>query len=93
MCIRDRIYPFPAKQLKNALLPFSKKIPIIWVQEEPANMGALPFLRSVFEEKHFEAHPVSWVSRPESASPATGSGASHRIEQASLVEQAFQMSI
>jgi 2-oxoglutarate dehydrogenase E1 component len=89
----EQIYPFPAKQLKNALLPFSKKIPIIWVQEEPANMGALPFLRSVFEEKHFETHPVSWVSRPESASPATGSGASHRIEQASLVEQAFQMSI
>ena len=89
----EQLYPFPDQQLKSALSAFPKTTPIIWVQEEPANMGALPFLRYRIEDKFYERHPFLAASRPESASPATGSSASHKIEQASLIEQAFKMAV
>jgi len=89
----EQLYPFPEKQLKSALSVFPKKIPLIWVQEEPANMGALPFLLSRVQDKLSERHPFLPLSREESASPATGSSASHKIEQASLIEEAFKMAV
>lgn len=89
----EQLYPFPDKALKAALAGFPKTTPAIWVQEEPANMGALPFLRCHFEEKLYDRYPFLFTSRPESASPATGSSASHKIEQASLIEQAFKMAV
>ena len=89
----EQLYPFPDKQLKSALSVFPKGTPALWVQEEPANMGALPFLRCRFDDKLYDRYPFLPLSRPESASPATGSGASHKIEQASLIEQAFKMAV
>ena len=89
----EQIYPFPDRQLKSALSVFPKGTAAIWVQEEPANMGALPFLRCRFDDKLFDNHPFLHISRPESASPATGSGGAHKIEQASLIEQAFKMAV
>jgi len=89
----EQIYPFPDRQLKSALSVFPKGTAAIWVQEEPANMGALPFLRCRFDDKLFDRHPFMHISRPESASPATGSGGAHKIEQASLIEQAFKMAV
>ena len=89
----EQLYPLPDKQLKSALSIFPRGIPAIWVQEEPANMGALPFLRNRLEEKLFDKYPFLFLSRPESASPATGSGASHKIEQAALIEESFQMAV
>jgi 2-oxoglutarate dehydrogenase E1 component len=89
----EQLYPFPDRSLKGALSVFPKDTAAIWVQEEPANMGALPFLRCRFSEKLYDRYPFMQISRPESASPATGSGASHKIEQASLIEEAFKMAV
>ncbi|MBX3169716.1 MAG: 2-oxoglutarate dehydrogenase E1 component [Candidatus Eremiobacteraeota bacterium] len=89
----EQLYPFPDRALKSALSIFPKGTAAIWVQEEPANMGALPFLRCHFDDKLYDRYPFMPISRPESASPATGSGASHKIEQASLIEQAFKMAV
>jgi len=89
----EQLYPFPDRVLKSALSIFPKETAAIWVQEEPANMGALPFLRCRFDDKLYDRYPFMQISRPESASPATGSGASHKIEQASLIEQAFKMAV
>jgi 2-oxoglutarate dehydrogenase E1 component len=58
------------------------------VQEEPENMGAWRSLRVRFLER-IDAHPFSGVARPASASPATGSGSSHKLEQAELIARAF----
>jgi 2-oxoglutarate dehydrogenase E1 component len=63
---------------------------VVWVQDEPRNMGAWYFLNARCREIFGEANPVSLVSRPESASPATGSKAAHDLEQKMLLEEAFR---
>jgi 2-oxoglutarate dehydrogenase E1 component len=62
---------------------------LVWVQEEPRNMGAAYFLLANLESHLARKFPFRIVSRPESASPATGSHASHDLEQRMLTDQAF----
>jgi 2-oxoglutarate dehydrogenase E1 component len=52
-------------------------------------MGALWFLRMQFGDRVFDRLPFSTISRPASASPATGSASSHRLEQEELIAAAF----
>jgi 2-oxoglutarate dehydrogenase E1 component len=85
----EQLYPFPEEQLRVALQRFPEGTPLIWVQEEPVNMGAWRFLRVNFGEKLWGRFPLSVVSRPESASPATGSAASHKQEQEQLLAAAL----
>jgi 2-oxoglutarate dehydrogenase E1 component len=56
----------------------------VWVQEEPVNMGAWPFLKLHFEDLHLRL-----VARPASGSPATGSSKFHQIRQRKIIEKAF----
>lgn len=83
----EQLYPLDGDALAEALAPFPKKAEVVWVQEAPWNMGAWFFLSVRLPE--LIGRPVRCISRPESASPATGSGAAHKIEQARLVESAF----
>jgi len=62
---------------------------LVWVQEEPSNMGAWYFLKAHLPDYLKGRFPVRVVSRAESASPATGSKASHELEQQMLVDSAF----
>lgn len=89
----EQLYPFPEKSLRAALSQYGRGTPVIWVQEEPENMGALTFIKLRFGESVYDRFPFLTVSRPESASPATGSSASHRIEQDGLIEQAFNRAV
>ena len=84
----EQYYPLPIPGITEALAPFKDDVPLCHVQEEPANMGAWQFIRMKVGD-HFDTHPFSGVHRPESASPATGSAASHKIEQADLITRAF----
>lgn len=86
----EQIYPFPLKPLKEALATIPDKTPVTWVQEEPFNMGAWYYLRVHLGEKLFGKFPFECVSREASASPATGSKASHDWEQAQLLVEAFE---
>lgn len=86
----EQYYPLTPGSLEAALEPFKMGTPVVWVQEEPRNMGAWCFLFSHHGPSLWGKHPFSGVTRAESASPATGSGASHKKEQALLIEQAFQ---
>jgi 2-oxoglutarate dehydrogenase complex dehydrogenase (E1) component-like enzyme len=61
---------------------------IVWVQEEPENMGAWDFIRPHLQEVG-GGRPVRRVARPRSASPAEGSAARHALNQQALVNQAF----
>lgn len=79
----EQIYPLPIQQLE-ALKAKYKKAEWVWVQEEPRNMGALAFL--ILNIGDF---PIRYISRPASASTATGFAKKHVIEQNQLVEQAF----
>jgi 2-oxoglutarate dehydrogenase E1 component len=85
----EQLYP-TSDALTKALAPYREGTPVFWVQEEPRNMGAWYFLNANKEEIFSNRHPVSLVSRPESASPATGSKAAHDLEQAMLLDQAFE---
>jgi 2-oxoglutarate dehydrogenase E1 component len=84
----EQLYPFPDAELAAALaaLPGAKEI--VWVQDEPANMGALAFVRPLL--RHIAGdRAVTTVKRSASASPATGSPKAHAIEQQKLMELAF----
>jgi 2-oxoglutarate dehydrogenase E1 component len=84
----EQLYPFPEKELESALARHSGTRDIVWVQEEPANMGALfymlPRLRHIAGDRH-----VLSVKRSASASPATGSAKAHDVEQKTLLTLAF----
>jgi 2-oxoglutarate dehydrogenase E1 component len=85
----EQLYPFPANQLMAALAPLPADTPLCWVQEEPENMGAWRYLQALWAEGQCRRHPLSCISRPASASPATGSKAAHDREQADLVDRAL----
>jgi 2-oxoglutarate dehydrogenase E1 component len=84
----EQMYPFPEAELKAELERHSTARDIVWVQEEPANMGALsymlPRLKHVADDR-----PVFSVKRSGSASPATGSAKAHEVEQKTLLALAF----
>ena len=85
----EQLYPFPEAELAAALEQHSSARDIVWVQEEPANMGALfymlPRLRRIAGGR-----PVLSVKRSASASPATGSAKAHEMEQKTLLALAFK---
>ncbi|MBJ93680.1 MAG: 2-oxoglutarate dehydrogenase E1 component [Rickettsiales bacterium] len=85
----EQLYPFPEAELCEALADCPDGIELRWVQEEPANMGAWRFVREQFEERGLKRLKLVRLSRPESASPATGSGASHKLEQSRLLSRAL----
>ena len=87
----EQLYPLRRLELEAALAPYADGTPLVWVQEEPRNMGAWPFLRLNLGEPLFGRHPLIGVTRSESASPATGSAASHKMEQELLIEKAFEI--
>jgi 2-oxoglutarate dehydrogenase E1 component len=84
----EQYYPL-GDALQKALEPYREGTPVVWVQEEPRNMGAWYFLIARQAEMLAGRHPLSLVSRPESASPATGSHAAHELEQKMLLDEAF----
>jgi 2-oxoglutarate dehydrogenase E1 component len=86
----EQLYPLPVGDLRSALAPYAEGTPAYWVQEEPENMGAWRFIRVKFGHRLFDRFPLSGVSRPESASPATGSHSSHRLEQQILLTKTFE---
>ena len=81
----------PGKQLA-ALTAQYPNAELVWVQNEPKNQGAWPFMALNLPEdlqRHGEDRPLRVVSRPASASPATGSAKVHAVEQAALHDEAF----
>lgn len=85
----EQLYPLPSELLESALTSYADETPVCWVQEEPANMGAWHYLHERFGRQLFHRFPFHLVSRPESASPATGSAHAHKLEQARLLARAF----
>jgi 2-oxoglutarate dehydrogenase E1 component len=84
----EQLYPFPEADLASALAELTTTTEIVWVQEEPANMGALSFVRPLLARLAGD-RAVTTVKRSASASPATGSAKAHAIEQQKLMELAF----
>jgi 2-oxoglutarate dehydrogenase E1 component len=85
----EQLYPLSFPELSAALESFPTGTPAFWVQEEPKNMGAWYFINAQLGPTLLDRFPLRFVARPESASPATGSYASHKKEQHELVLEAF----
>lgn len=85
----EQLYPLDRKLLEATLSVYPDGTPVRWVQEEPENMGAWRFLRAALGNRLFDRFSFTGVSRPASASPATGSHNAHKIEQQKLLESAF----
>ena len=83
----EQLYPLSDASLSEVVKPF-KGAELIWVQEEPFNMGAWYHVRARWPEVVGKGRLIP-VARAESASPATGSEKSHKFEQQLLVDQAF----
>src|SRR5216683_3277998 len=84
----DQLYPFPKAELAAELERHSAAREIVWVQEEPANMGPISYALPRIE-RVANGRPVRSVKRSASASPATGSAKAHELEQKTLVTLAF----
>lgn len=81
----EQIYPLPLIQIKTLIEKYKNADDYIWLQEEPENMGAWSFLLRTFKEVNLRL-----ISRPESASPATGSHKQHEKEQEAIIKKAFE---
>jgi 2-oxoglutarate dehydrogenase E1 component len=85
----EQLYPWPESELAEEIARHSGAREIVWVQEEPANMGALSFvvprLRRLFPDRR-----VLSIKRSAAASPATGSAKAHDLEQKTLIRLALR---
>ena len=82
----EQLYPFPDKELATELGRYPNLREVVWVQEEPANMGALYFVAPYLQRLPV---PFRSVKRSASGSPATGSAKAHALEQKTLLAMAF----
>jgi 2-oxoglutarate dehydrogenase E1 component len=87
----ERLYPFPATELRAALGRWPPQAEIVWCQEEPRNMGAWRFVRERFLEGDLDSggRPLRYAGRAESAAPAPGSLKVHLAEQEALLREAL----
>jgi 2-oxoglutarate dehydrogenase E1 component len=85
----EQLYPLHKDEPLDVLSIYPDGTPVVWVQEEPRNMGAWTYMNRDLPGLLAGIFPWSCVSRPLSASPATGSMSRHKREQARLIEQAF----
>ncbi|HET9076694.1 MAG TPA: multifunctional oxoglutarate decarboxylase/oxoglutarate dehydrogenase thiamine pyrophosphate-binding subunit/dihydrolipoyllysine-residue succinyltransferase subunit [Acidimicrobiales bacterium] len=85
----EQLHPWPASQIADAVAGYERAGEVVWLQEEPANMGAANFVRDRLNSMFESDYSVSRVSRVASGSPATGSHAMHELEQDDLLERAL----
>ncbi|HEX5734930.1 MAG TPA: multifunctional oxoglutarate decarboxylase/oxoglutarate dehydrogenase thiamine pyrophosphate-binding subunit/dihydrolipoyllysine-residue succinyltransferase subunit [Blastocatellia bacterium] len=85
----EQFYPFPKNLIKGELNRFGRAAEVVWVQEEPRNMGGWFFMEPRLREMLGQNQRLRYVGRPPSASTATGSHTIHQMEQRQLVKEAF----
>jgi 2-oxoglutarate dehydrogenase E1 component len=91
ICRVEQLYPFPNVALGEVLDTYPSVRDVVWLQEEPENMGAWEFMRPLLEEMIGDRCPLRYIGRARSSSPSEGSAAWHQLNQKALVEQAFDL--
>jgi 2-oxoglutarate dehydrogenase E1 component len=85
----EELYPFPADALTEVLERYSRAKDVVWLQEEPRNMGAWPHV-----ERHLRAlvgeRELRFVGRPQGASPAEGWATAHAAEQQRIISEILE---
>ena len=85
----EQLFPLHKDEILKCLAGIPGGTPVTWMQEEPKNMGAWPYMNRELPGLLKGSFPWSLVSRPLSSSPATGSATRHKREQARLMDEAF----
>ena len=85
----EELYPWPEKEVQAVLANYSAADSVVWVQEEPANMGAWAFVRERLNDLLAPSQKLGYAGRPHAASPAVGSHRVHLAEQTRVLETAF----
>jgi len=80
----EQLYPFPEKQIREILQHYPDNVELIWVQEEPFNMGA-----ALFVKQQMGDYTLQVISRPASGVTAEGLSAQHKVHQAIIIDKAF----
>jgi len=88
----EELYSFPADELRELIAAYPALRELVWLQEEPRNMGAWSYMAPRLREIVDPAVPILYVGRPESASPAEGSLLLHTAEQARILGEALHSS-
>jgi multifunctional 2-oxoglutarate metabolism enzyme len=83
----ERLYPLPDAEIAAELAGYPNAGELIWVQEEPVNMGAWPYLATHLQQ--LIGRGISAVALPESSAPASGSAKAHARDHAALIAAAF----
>jgi 2-oxoglutarate dehydrogenase E1 component len=86
----EQLYPFPGEQMRRILASYPNAKQVVWLQEEPDNMGPWHFVEARFWRIKENGYDLRLVSRIGSGSPATGSKAIHDQELADLMDETFQ---
>jgi len=84
----EQLYPFPEAELQAALDQYPSAAEIVWVQEEPANMGALSYVLPLLRRLAGDRAVLS-VKRTAAASPATGSANAPALEETHIIDLAL----
>ncbi len=92
ICRLEQLYPFPEQDIPSLFEGWPSLEEVVWVQEEPRNMGAWEFLRLQLARVIDGRWPLRYIGRPRSSSPAEGSSAWHALIQETLVRQAYDLS-
>jgi 2-oxoglutarate dehydrogenase E1 component len=87
----EQLYSFPTDQLDGVMKRYPNLQEVVWLQEEPANMGAWEFIRPRLRELIASRWTLRYIGRPRQASPAEGSSAWHRRNQKAIIQQAFHL--
>jgi 2-oxoglutarate dehydrogenase E1 component len=85
----EELYSFPADELREVIRGYPALRELIWLQEEPRNMGAWSYIAPKLSELALPNIEIGYVGRDASASPSEGSLALHTIEQQRIIEQAL----
>ncbi|QBD83181.1 2-oxoglutarate dehydrogenase E1 component [Ktedonosporobacter rubrisoli] len=86
----EQLYPFPEEELKQVFARYPNAREVIWVQEEPRNMGAWNYMFPRLTQFVKQSMEVGVVSRPEHSSPAAGFWDLYEAEQAQIIAEAFR---
>jgi len=86
----ELLYPFPEERVRDVLDGYPNLREVLWVQEEPKNMGAWTFVEPLLREIAGGELPVLYVGKPPRPSPAQGSAHFHKQEHAEIVRSAFE---
>ncbi|WP_260471867.1 2-oxoglutarate dehydrogenase E1 component [Bacillus sp. HMF5848] len=88
----EELYPFPEKEMRQLFTKYKNVSSIAWVQEEPKNMGAWPYIQARLKECINKDIPISYIGRPDRSSPATGDPNVHKKEQDQIIDSALDVS-